>query len=248
MTAVARTQRIQPGSNVRWIDIERAAFHAHRAVFDAKPAARRAIRPWEHVASAVVAIIMACFWLAPIAGYVIVTDSRRFGPATPDYERMIPISGGFYLCAVVYLVVAAILWACGGRKPNGLVATNAFMTGILGTLAAISLARHGAEEGVANWEQWTTAVASAAIVGFIVGTMVQAGSRRRVKEGPEADRRRAGIEGLTPEERDAIRADLADAIDDLEQRGLIDTATAEAARTAELGFLAGSVRAAMRSR
>ena len=248
MTAVARTRRIQPGSRIRWIDVERAAFHAHRPVFDAVPPPRRRIGTMEWLAASGSAIVIVCFWLASIAGYVVLYDGYRFGARAPDYERMIPVSGVLYLAALVYLVGAVLVWAFGGRKPTYMNTVTAFTTGVLGALAAISIAQHGSAEGVENWSLWAPVVAGVAVIGFAVGTMFQLGSRRRVKEGPEADRRRAGIEGLSPEDRDGIRADLDDAIGELEERGLIDAVTASAARDAELGFLAETMRAADRAR
>ncbi|MBO3101908.1 hypothetical protein [Cellulomonas fengjieae] len=244
MTAVARTRRIQPGSRIRWIDVERAAFHAHRPVFDALPPPRRRIGTGEWAAMAGATIVVVFFWLASIVGYAVLYNGYRFGATTPDYERMIPVSGVLYLGALVYLIGAALVWVFGGRVPTYMNTVTAFTTGILGALAAFSIVQHGRAEGVENWAVWATVVAGVALGGFVVGTMFQLGSRRRVKEGPEAERRRAGIESLSPEERVAIRADLDAAIGELAERGLIDQAAAAAARDAELGFLAETMRAA----
>jgi hypothetical protein len=253
VSARALAAKAQPGSTVRWDRLEKAGFAGHASVLAAlegQSASSRRDKPrWQVLLAIPIAIVMVLSMLAPILGVAAIARGR-FQEFEAPPEEMIPLAGLFYAWAAVALVVWLISWMLASRQYSGVAATFAVMTVVLGVLTAITMADRGVDDAVPGWEAWLVPVIAATVIGavFAIALVVAKSRGRAPKQDSGSDlppnklaqlqARRSAVAELGEADRLAITSDLEAAIADLERRGLIDSATAERARSTELGGLA----------
>lgn len=244
MTATEAAARIQPGSPVRWRDLELAAFREHADVVRAlDPRGRRssaARSPLRIVRIVVVALVALC----PVWSFASLLGGR-FTAVQVDGETAIPMAAIF-----TTIGLAMPLWlAWRGlsdpeQRRGSLAGIGGIYAGIGVVLGILVVARAEPGQSIALA---LVPFAATVLVGLVLvaagALFAMRGSRaprpgRASAPGGPLSGVRAAIERLDEPARTAVRADLDAAIVDLERRGVVDRGAAAAARRAELGLLA----------
>jgi hypothetical protein len=241
---------VQPGTPVQWRALEVAAFRDHPSVLEQLDPAgrynggkRHRGRVTRQLLWAVPAVVVsAVVYGSPVWGFVTIASGRFRSPsATPDHATRIPAAGVLFAISLV-LLVGLLAWGLRDRRlPGAFVQVQAWLLTVLGGLGAAGVARGGARDDVPGWELWTAFIGASAAIAVVV-LVAHHHLRRALPEAP-VDRQPLGrvrrqVQRLTPAEQQAVRDDVAAAVRDLADRGVVSAADAAWAQQADPGMLA----------
>lgn len=225
-------------------------------------------RLWWTVRSVALALVLLVVLFAPVFGMARLLSGGRASRSDPiDPHDTIPDAGVLFAVGLVVLVLFTWSWVRDGRpRDPGLLLQSQVAT-VTGAVSAALVAAQGSRAGVDRWELWIVPVLATTVLG-VVAWVWQAVTRRARAHGErdrardrarDRDREqrasgaarggrgtaveplrpvRLAVERLPVHRREAVRADLHAAIEDLLRRGVIDDDVARAAREADLGRLA----------
>lgn len=192
-----------------------------------------------------VAVLLGAGFLAPIAGWAILYNGR-FGMADLSPEFAVAAGGILFGVGLVAMLLNGISWLARDLRWNRLRAIHAGTTLGVGLLSIPVVALRS--PGVPGAAVWITLVAVTTALSAIVSIMairsfaghrpvvgtttIQSGQLARLARIDEM------VAELAPAERRAVRADIAAALAQLRQRGLISPKLMARAERAELGHLA----------
>jgi hypothetical protein len=243
VTAAATASRIEPGAQVRWRDLELAAFAQHASVTRAlDPGGRRSSSgrsPLRVVRIVVIALVALC----PVWSLAFLLGGRFVG-VQADGETAVPATA--VLTAIGLAVPIWLAWrglSDPAQRRGSLAVLGALYAGIGIVLGLLVVAR--AEPGQAIGLSLVP-IAATVLVGLVLvvaGAVFALRGRGAATARPAAPAGplpavRAAVARLDERSRAAVRADLDAAIVDLERRGVVDRGAAAAARRADLGMLA----------
>lgn len=256
MRAENYARSVQKGSEVRWDRLEAEAFAQHPGVLD--PSAVRKAKtlrqkrgegmtlPQKLVAIPAV-MIGAVVVGSPVWGFAMSSGpGSRFTdhPTGTDPNVTMAVTAAAFTLTFLVLVTLAVRWAFDRFPLSGFIAWYAAVTLPLAAIAAWVTSAGGERLSVELWPLWVTPIiASAVLSGALAVTIFVMRQRHNwrhtlpFKEADELARRRRRAATLTDAERRRISDDLDAAIADLEQRDVIDGATATRARKSGLGGL-----------
>lgn len=241
MTAVAAAAAMQPGSSVRWRDLELAAFAAHPSVVRAlDPRGRRsraARSPMRIVRTVAIAlVVLAPVWCLAFLGGGWFTSAQ----GDPGFD----VPAAAVVAAIGLVVPGWLVWTVvrtpAQRRPSVAV-IGAIYVAVGGVLAGLVVARAGTGQAIAlPLVPFVATIGLGLVLVVLGGVFALRGGRTvapRVAPGP-LPAVRAAVARLDDAERAAVRTDLETAIIDLERRGVVGRGPAAAARRADLGLLA----------
>ena len=244
MTATEAAARIQPGSPVRWRDLELAAFREHSGVVRAlDPRGRRsaaARSPLRILRIVVVALVALC----PVWSFASLLGGR-FIAVQVDGETAIPMAAIF-----TTIGLAMPLWLAWrglsdpAQRRGSLAGIGALYAGIGVVLGILVVARAEPGQSLALALVPFAATVLVGLVLVVAGALFATRGTSAVRTGRASTAGgplpgvRAAVARLDEPARAAVRADLETAIMDLERRGVVDRGAAAAARRADLGLLA----------
>lgn len=217
MSAHDRAVQTHTGSSVRWDRLERGAFAAHPEVLE-----RRRVPAWQRAVQVVLIAVWGTLSLAPVWGFAAIGRSG-LNSFDNDAAVWLPRAGMLYVVALVVLVAATAHWLSSGRRKIAYVALQSWLTLILGLLTAAAIRIRGVEDSVAGWQTWMYCTFAAVVWAAVLVGVVPFTSRFGPAEITAHERtllatRRERVMRLSDLEREAVRADLTSAIDDLQQR------------------------------
>jgi hypothetical protein len=251
-----------PSHQVRWDELERAAFAEHPSVLGASRLGRKTDGSKGGFVSTLligiplVVVYLACVF-SPIWGFAVVYDGFIAAAAPkPDYESAIPVSGVFFAIAGVTLLTSTIHWLITGMRRNGFyqIKASLALVLVLGAITALVITANGRAREVTDWELWIIPVLATAGFGalFLLAHLIvslRRGLKPSMKDAEAQEppmtpaemkllkRRHHAVATLSAQQQASIRHDLTAAIDDLETRDLISASESQRVRAIELGAL-----------
>jgi len=222
---------------VPWRGLEVAAFSAHPSVQEGLDPRGRwprvQGRPWLARPGVALALFTG-LGLLPLLGLV-ATGTRGWWFDDSQEGLAAGLTAVVFGLTALVLVAVLALLAVGGRARRELSGRVALFAGpAVLALLTIPLALVRTVDGPGDprlLPVWLTLVLAA------IGLGVARGSRVRVEPGPLAVARAAAA-GLSSAEQASVAADLAAAVADLEERGVVAPEVADRARRAPLAMLA----------
>ncbi|MBX9244912.1 hypothetical protein ICW40_08815 [Actinotalea ferrariae] len=262
-TARDRAAALGAGDTVPWRALEVAAFADEPKVLrvlDRKGERRRraaqspGARAWWMVRSVAFALILLVVMFAPVWGMTRLLSGGRSSISDEfDPHDTIPDAGALFVLGLLVLVLYVWGWVRGGRPRDPFLLLQSQVAAITGAISAVLISGQGSRDAVPDWELWILPVLATAVLGIMAWVLYavtrRSAAARRDGETTPAERGRStaveplrpvrlAVEKLPAHRREAIRADLHAAIDDLLRRGVIDDDVARVATDADLGKLA----------
>jgi len=243
-------------SPVRLGVLEVMAFQQHPEIYarfgsDGAIRAERESVPRRSVARRVgetLVIILAVLGAsAPVAGMAAI-GGDEFDFFRMDASRSVPIAGVCFAIAALAQLVLLIGWLISGARFSGLLFGVVVVAAVTSGFTLAGIPNISAIDGFEGWEAWYPPVLICLGISVISAIAMLLRFRVRAPETQEAPPAvpsptvavsaiRSQVAGLPHLERQAIAADRNAALATLHQRGLIDDAQLERARTRDLGTL-----------
>lgn len=229
---------VQPGTPVRWKELELAAWHGNRGVL-------RAMEPGRHRSSLIwLSVAVVLVLSGPILGFALIMGSR-FDLVDVSRPARLPWTSLFFLISDLVLVPLAIwvLFSSATRRGSRGLGLYALL---LGGASALMGYRAGQDPDVERPWLLLAPIIVAALAGLVLLIASRSGPRpSRAEELSTQDRaaasRRATISSAVDQvptgERRAVEQDLRLGIQDLQRRGVIPAEEAQRALDAPPGGL-----------
>lgn len=203
-----------------------------------------------------VVLLMVLAFFPAIIGFALLVGDR-FGRTHPDPHVSVPAAGIIFVFAFVVLGTDFVYWLRKRRERDGLRETQAVTAALFALLSVAPAARRIDEGQLAGYEWALVPMVATAALGVVYAILLlragRAARRDRLRASSRGEKTfastggtpgvplapvRAAISKLTQAQRDAVRADLDEAIVALRDQGAISAQDAAWASRADLGMLA----------
>ncbi|MFE6736622.1 hypothetical protein [Microbacterium sp. NPDC057650] len=257
--AVAWARGLPEGARAPWAELEALVFRGRPRVLAELGGAgafrRRSMQarsPGFLIGLVLAALPALVLVLLPVLAFTTL-GGTDFGLVLADSAVAVP-TAGWLMAATAGWQAVTLMRAAVGRS----IAESEFggwVAVVVGAVTAVLIWVRGAADQVPGWPGWTAAAALTVLLGAAVVLLAHRARRSEETRAlphaggagsgaapmPDADvtsRRIAAIAAIPAQDRERIRAELAEAIGVLRRRGIISPEQATRALQAELGSLA----------